>query len=105
MAILMICFFWILLILMVISLFCGFSYGFSGPELGRDNVNNAMGKASEMAENIKADIISEAHNHERASSERKASGRHSKPQMTELTQMPTKQDPDRKMPLQLMIRI
>ena len=70
MAILMICFFWILLILMVISLFCGFSYGFSGPELGRDNVNNAMGRASEMAENIKADIISEAHNHERAASEK-----------------------------------
>ncbi len=75
MIILMIFFFWALLILMAISLFCGFSYGFSGPELGRDDVNSAMGKASEMAENIKADIISEAHSHEAAADD-KTEGAH-----------------------------
>lgn len=59
MIVLMICFFWILLILMAISLFCGFRYSFSGPDLGRDDVNSAMGKVSEMAENIKSEMKEE----------------------------------------------
>lgn len=62
-AILMICFFWILLIVMAIGLFFGFSYGFSGPELGRDSVNSAMDKASQMAENIKAEVKEEGKDH------------------------------------------
>ena len=60
MILLMLCLFWCLLILMVVSLFFGFSYGFTGPELGRDDVNNAMGKATKVAENIKAEAKNSA---------------------------------------------
>ena len=44
--------FWIVLILLLVGLFCGCSYRFSGPHLGRKSVNEAMGKASEMADEI-----------------------------------------------------
>lgn len=54
--ILMMGFFWILLILMGIGLFCGFSYSFAGPELGRDDINNVMNKASHVAETLKTEI-------------------------------------------------
>lgn len=56
MILLMIAFFWCLLILMVVSLFFGFSYGFAGPDLGKENVNNAMNKATEAAENLKTEV-------------------------------------------------
>lgn len=59
--ILMIGFFWILLILMGIGLFCGFSYSFAGPELGRDDINSAMGKASHAAETLKTEMKEQAH--------------------------------------------
>ena len=54
--VLMIAFFWALLILMVIGLFFGFSYSFAGPELGRDDINSAMGKATSAAEALKTEI-------------------------------------------------
>lgn len=44
---------WTVLIVMAVGLFFGFSYGFSGPDLGKENINNTMGKATEMAEDIK----------------------------------------------------
>lgn len=53
---LMLAFFWALLIIMAVGLFFGFSYNFSGPDLGRDDINNAMEKASEAAENLKTEI-------------------------------------------------
>lgn len=53
---LMIAFFWALLVLMVVGLFFGFSYSFSGPELGRDDINSAMGKATSAAEALKTEI-------------------------------------------------
>lgn len=59
--ILMIGFFWILLILMGIGLFCGFNYSFAGPELGRDDINNAMNKASHAAETLKEEMKEQAH--------------------------------------------
>ena len=40
--------FWVCVPLLVIGLFTGFRYSFSGPELGRENVNRAMDKAAEM---------------------------------------------------------
>ena len=55
-AILIIAFFWCILILMLIGLFFGFSYNFSGPDLGKKSVNDAMNKATEAAENIKTEI-------------------------------------------------
>lgn len=54
--VLMICFFWALLILMAVSLFFGFSYNFTGPDLGRENVNDIMNKASRAAENLKSEV-------------------------------------------------
>ena len=55
-AILIIAFFWCILILMLIGLFFRFSYNFSGPDLGKKSVNDAMNKATEAAENIKTEI-------------------------------------------------
>lgn len=54
--VLMIGFFWILLVLMIAGLFFGFSYNFAGPDLGREDVNNAMNKASKAAEDFKTEV-------------------------------------------------
>jgi len=51
--VLLICFFWVTLPLLVIGLFFGFRYRFHGPDLGRDSVNNAMDTAADAAENLK----------------------------------------------------
>ncbi len=45
-----------LAVFMIISLFFGCSYRFSGPDLGKEEVNKVMDKASDYAENIKKDI-------------------------------------------------
>ncbi|MEG1189920.1 MAG: DUF4342 domain-containing protein [Oscillospiraceae bacterium] len=45
--------FWILIPLMIVGLFFGCSYRFSGAELGRESVNEAMGKATDFADTIK----------------------------------------------------
>lgn len=45
--------FWGLLPLMIVGLFFGCSYRFSGDDLGKDSVNNAMGKANNIADSIK----------------------------------------------------
>lgn len=44
------------LMLLVVGLFFGFGYNFSGPDLGRDDVNDVMGKASKVADNIKEEF-------------------------------------------------
>ena len=49
--------FWVCVPLLVIGLFTGFRYSFSGPELGRDAVNNAMDKAAAAAEKVKAEVV------------------------------------------------
>ena len=38
--------------LLIIGLFTGFRYAFRGPDLGKPVINDAMGKASDFAENI-----------------------------------------------------
>lgn len=48
--------FWVSVPLLVIGLFTGFRYSFSGPELGKDSVNNAMDKAAQVAEKVKEEV-------------------------------------------------
>ena len=45
--------FWVIIPLMIVALFFGCRFSFSGTELGKDNVNSAMGKATDIADNIK----------------------------------------------------
>ena len=45
---------WFLLILFVISLFCGFRYRFTGDDLGKDSVNSVMDGATDVVEDVKA---------------------------------------------------
>lgn len=54
--VLMICSVCLVLIVMLIGLFCGYHYSFSGPDLGRDNVNEAMDRVGKAAENFRDDI-------------------------------------------------
>lgn len=42
--------------LLVIGLFFGYRYMFTGPDLGKDNVNNAMGSVADAAEKFKKEI-------------------------------------------------
>ena len=56
---LLICFFWVTLPLLVVGLFFGFRYRFRGPDLGKDIVNNAMDTAAEAAESIKKTVAGE----------------------------------------------
>ena len=51
--------FWVCVPLLVIGLFAGFRYSFSGAELGRDSVNQAMDKAAEVAEKVKEEVTGE----------------------------------------------
>ncbi|MDD2483910.1 MAG: ubiquitin [Eubacteriales bacterium] len=57
--VLLICFFWVTVPLLVIGLFFGFRYRFRGPDLGKEVMNNAMDSAAEAAENIKKSFATE----------------------------------------------
>ena len=48
--------FWVCIPLLVIGLFAGYRYAFSGAELGRESVNSAMDKAAEVAEKVKEEV-------------------------------------------------
>jgi len=52
-AILLMCTFGTTLFVMILGLFFGFHYSISGPDLGREDVNKVIHKASEVADNIK----------------------------------------------------
>ena len=52
-AILMLCAFWVCVPLLVIGLFAGCRYSFSGKELGRESINSALGKAADAADSMK----------------------------------------------------
>lgn len=56
-------FFWISVILLLIGLFCGYRYSFRGKELGKENINNGMKKASEIAQNLAAQVKNAAQEH------------------------------------------
>jgi hypothetical protein len=45
--------FWVTLALVIIGLFAGCRYRFSGPHLGRQEVNDTMDKAADFAEEAK----------------------------------------------------
>ena len=45
--------FWVVVPLLILGLFFGYRYGFQGPHLGRDNINSAMHKATDLADDIK----------------------------------------------------
>ena len=48
--------FWFIIPLMIVGLFFGCRYRFSGPDLGKDSVNEAMGKATDYADSIKQEF-------------------------------------------------
>lgn len=55
--ILLLCFaFYFTIPLAIVGLFFGFRYSFSGPDLGKDNLNDVIGKASDIVDEIKRDI-------------------------------------------------
>ena len=49
----LVCMFWLCLPLLVIGLFAGCRYSFSGVDMGRESINGALGKASAAAEQVK----------------------------------------------------
>ena len=51
--------FWVCIPLLVIGLFAGCRYSFSGAELGRESVNSAMDKAAEAVERVKEEVTRE----------------------------------------------
>jgi hypothetical protein len=51
--------FWVCIPLLVIGLFAGCRYSFSGAELGRESVNNAMDKAAEAVERVQEEVTRE----------------------------------------------
>lgn len=55
-AVLLLFAFWVCLPLLVIGLFAGFRYSFSGKELGRDGVNSALAKAAVAADRLKEGV-------------------------------------------------
>lgn len=57
--ILLICFFWVVIPIMIVSLFFDFSYNFKGAELGKDKINKTMEQATEAVNNFKSEINKE----------------------------------------------
>ena len=57
--ILLICFFWVVIPIMVVSLFFEFSYNFKGAELGKEKINRTMEQATEAVNNFKSEINKE----------------------------------------------
>ena len=49
--------FWVCIPLLVIGLFAGSRYSFSGAGLGRESVNHAMDKAAEAVEKVKEEVV------------------------------------------------
>ncbi len=61
-AILLLFMFWITLPIMIIGLFFGYRYMFSGPELGKEDINRAMNSVADAAGNIKKEVKGEKSN-------------------------------------------
>ncbi len=53
--------FGLMLMVLIVGLFCGCQYQFSGRQLGRDGINSAMGKMSDLADDIKESFQSDSH--------------------------------------------
>ena len=63
-AILLLFTFWITVPIMIIGLFFGYRYMFSGPELGKENINRAMDSVADVAGSIKKEVKGEKSNGE-----------------------------------------
>ena len=60
--------FWLTVPLIAVGMFFGYSYRFAGPDLGKENVNQALDSVAQVAENIKREVIeSNERNHRRDS--------------------------------------
>lgn len=55
--------FWLVLTLVVVGLFCGMRFSFEGP-MATEDLNDAMGKATDFAEGIKDEVFSKNGNEE-----------------------------------------
>ena len=55
-ALLMLCAFWVCVPLLVIGLFAGCRYSFAGRDLGREAINSALGKATDVADRVKQSV-------------------------------------------------
>jgi hypothetical protein len=58
-ALLIIFCFWITIPVLVLGLFLGYRYAFSGPDLGKENINSVMDTAANVAESIKKEVKGE----------------------------------------------
>jgi hypothetical protein len=58
-ALMLIFIFWITVPLIIVGLFFGYHYRFSGPDLGKEAVNNVMDSAANAAENLKKSMSSD----------------------------------------------
>ena len=56
--------FWVTVPIMLVGLFLGYRYKFTGPDLGKENVNRAMDSVADAAENFKKEMKSENANGE-----------------------------------------
>ncbi len=54
--------FWVVVPLLVVGLFFGFRYTFTGPDLGKDSINRAMDSVADVAENLKKEVKGEDSN-------------------------------------------
>lgn len=58
-AVLLIFTFWITIPILILGLFFGYRYMFSGPDLGKENVNRAMDSVADVADNLKKEVKGE----------------------------------------------
>lgn len=58
-ALLLCCAFWITALILVLGLFLGFRYRFSGPDLERDNLNGMMGDLADTAADLGRQVMDE----------------------------------------------
>ena len=56
-ALLLLCAFWVTVPLLVIGLFTGFRFGFTGQDLGREGINRALDKAADAADRVKQGAV------------------------------------------------
>jgi len=55
--------FWISLALVIVALFCGMRFSFEGP-MATEDLNDAMGRATDFAEGVKEEVFSKNENEE-----------------------------------------
>ena len=53
------CAFWVTALILVLGLFLGFRYRFSGPDLERDDINSVMGSVADTASDLGRQVMDE----------------------------------------------